>query len=57
MRTQTGIDAEAWKALEDSIIYYYGRPVGSVAALDPEVEPLNYNQCFIRDFVSSALIF
>lgn len=49
--------AEAWKALEDSIIYYYGEPVGTVAARDPDVEALNYNQCFVRDFVSSALIF
>ncbi len=49
--------AEAWKALEDSIIYYCGRPVGTVAARDPDVEALNYNQCFVRDFVSSALIY
>jgi hypothetical protein len=48
---------EARKALENSIIYYRGRPVGTVAALDPEVEALNYNQCFVRDFVSSALVF
>jgi hypothetical protein len=54
---QDDIVAEAWKALEDSIIYYYGRPVGSVAARDPDVEALNYNQCFVRDFVSSALLF
>ena len=57
MRTESNIVAEAWKALEDSIIYYYGRPVGTVAARDPDVEALNYNQCFVRDFVSSALIF
>jgi len=57
MKTQSDIMAEAWKALEDSIIYYYGEPVGTVAARDPDVEALNYNQCFVRDFVSSALIF
>ena len=57
MRIQSDIMAEAWKALEDSIIYYYGEPVGTVAARDPDVEALNYNQCFVRDFVSSALIF
>lgn len=57
MRTESNIVAEAWKALEDSIIYYYGRPVGTVAARDPDVEALNYNQCFVRDFVSSALVF
>lgn len=54
---QDDIIAEAWKALEDSVIYYYGRPVGTVAARDPDVEPLNYNQCFVRDFVSCALLF
>lgn len=57
MRTESNIVAEAWKSLEDSIIYYYGSPVGTVAARDPDVEALNYNQCFVRDFVSSALIF
>lgn len=57
MRIHSDIMAEAWKALEDSIIYYYGEPVGTVAARDPDVEALNYNQCFVRDFVSSALIF
>ncbi len=56
-RVKSDIVAEAWKALEDSVIYYYGRPVGTVAARDPDVEPLNYNQCFVRDFVSSALLF
>ncbi|MFB2920021.1 MULTISPECIES: glycoside hydrolase 100 family protein [Aerosakkonema] len=48
---------EAWSALENSIIYYQGRPVGTIAARDPDVEALNYDQCFIRDFVSSALVF
>lgn len=48
---------EAWLALEKSILYYQGRPVGTVAAYDASVEALNYDQCFVRDFVSSALIF
>lgn len=47
----------AWQALEESIITYRGIPVGTVAARDPEVESLNYDQCFIRDFVSAALVF
>src|SRR5689334_7142564 len=51
------IEEAAWKALEKSIIYYKGRPVGTVAAFDVSVEALNYDQCFVRDFVSSALIF
>lgn len=48
---------EPGKALEASIIYYRGNPVGTVAACDPEVEALNYDQCFVRDFVVSALVF
>ncbi len=55
--TIKSVDEEAWAALEKSILYYQGRPVGTVAAYDVSVEALNYDQCFIRDFVSSALIF
>jgi hypothetical protein len=51
------IESEAWQVLENSILYYQGRPIGTLAAYDPSVEALNYDQCFIRDFVSSALIF
>jgi hypothetical protein len=55
--TITSADQEAWAALEKSILYYQGRPVGTVAAFDVSVEALNYDQCFVRDFVSSALLF
>ncbi|MFQ4145740.1 glycoside hydrolase 100 family protein [Chlorogloeopsis sp. ULAP02] len=48
---------EAWKLLEKSILYYQGRAVGTVAAQDPHLDALNYDQCFIRDFVPSALVF
>lgn len=48
---------QAWEALEHSVIYYQGRPVGTIAACDPDISALNYDQCFIRDFVSSALVF
>ncbi len=48
---------EAWNLLEQSIVYYGDRPVGTVAACDPTVEALNYDQCFVRDFVPSALVF
>jgi glycogen debranching enzyme len=47
----------ARQALEESIIYYGDCPVGTVAAKDPSVEALNYDQCFIRDFVPCALVF
>jgi hypothetical protein len=51
------LQAEAWELLEKSIIYYQGRPIGTVAAQDPESHQLNYDQCFLRDFVPSALVF
>ncbi|MEJ6483452.1 glycoside hydrolase 100 family protein [Nostoc punctiforme UO1] len=51
------MEAEAWELLEESIIYYQGKPIGTVAAHDPESEALNYDQCFLRDFVPSALVF
>lgn len=53
----TNIVMEPGIALEASIIYYRGQAVGTVAACDPEVEALNYDQCFVRDFVVSALVF
>lgn len=51
------IETQAWEALEKSILYYKGIPVGTLAAYDVSVEALNYDQCFVRDFVSSALLF
>ena len=54
---ESDIYETAWQKLLDSIIYYEDRPVGTVAALDTEGEAVNYDQCFIRDFVPSALIF
>ena len=51
------IAAEAWQTLESSIIYYYDRPIGTLAACDYSSPSLNYDQCFIRDFVPAALIF
>ncbi|MBW4649895.1 MAG: glycoside hydrolase 100 family protein [Kastovskya adunca ATA6-11-RM4] len=57
MTTECTIEEEAWAYLEKSIIYYNDRPIGTLAACDPSVESLNYDQCFIRDFVSAALLF
>ena len=56
-RTEKNIVTQAQQLLEEAIIYYRGRPVGTVAARDAEADALNYDQCFIRDFVSSALVF
>ena len=47
----------ATQALEQSILFYKDRPVGTVAARDPEMTALNYNQCFTRDFAVSATAF
>ena len=51
------IEQQANKLLEKSIIYYQKQPVGAVAAADSEREALNYDQCFIRDFIPAALVF
>lgn len=48
---------QAWEALEKSILYFEGQPIGTIAARDPEIAALNYDQCFIRDFISAALVF
>jgi glycogen debranching enzyme len=51
------IEQQANRLLEKSTIYYHNKPVGSVAATDSEREALNYDQCFIRDFIPAALVF
>ncbi|GAY65346.1 hypothetical protein CUMW_240400 [Citrus unshiu] len=48
---------EAWDALRRSLVYFRGKPVGTIAALDSSEEELNYDQVFVRDFVPSALAF
>ncbi|MBW4686737.1 MAG: glycoside hydrolase 100 family protein [Komarekiella atlantica HA4396-MV6] len=57
METKNDLIAEAWTLLDKSIIYYHGRPIGTVAALETGSEAVNYDQCFVRDFVLSALAF
>jgi glycogen debranching enzyme len=47
----------AVKLLNDSIIHYRGEPVGTSAACDPNPVAANYTECFVRDFVPSALVF
>ncbi|MEA5506151.1 glycoside hydrolase 100 family protein [Halotia wernerae UHCC 0503] len=54
---KNALEVEAWKILEKSIVYYHGKPIGTVAAQDPNLDTLNYDQCFLRDFVPSALVF
>lgn len=38
---------EAWEKLKKSFVYFKGKPVGTLAALDPSAEALNYNQVYI----------
>ncbi len=47
----------SWQALENAIIYYRDRPLGTVAARSQEIETLNYDQCFTRDFAIPARSF
>lgn len=54
---QETIEQQANRLLEKSIIYYQQKAVGAVAAADSEREALNYDQCFIRDFIPAALVF
>lgn len=49
--------ADAWDTLRRSLVYFRGRPVGTIAAMDHSEEVLNYNQVFVRDFIPSALAF
>ncbi|KAF7849757.1 hypothetical protein BT93_L0311 [Corymbia citriodora subsp. variegata] len=46
---------EAWERLNKSYVFYKGKPVGTLAAMDPNADALNYNQVFVRDFVPSGL--
>lgn len=40
---------EAWRLLRGSIVKYQGEPVGTVAAADPSVEAVNYDQVNISN--------
>lgn len=57
MKTKSIIKA-AYQILEKSIMYHEGNPIGTVAAISsPDLAAANYEECFIRDFVPSALVF
>ncbi|XP_010067152.2 neutral/alkaline invertase 3, chloroplastic [Eucalyptus grandis] len=52
------IEEEAWDLLRDSVVYYCGSPIGTIAANDPtSSNVLNYDQVFIRDFIPSGIAF
>lgn len=50
---------EAWERLKKSYVYFKGKPVGTLAAMDPNAEALNYNQVnlSIDYFVSVEMIY
>jgi glycogen debranching enzyme len=48
---------EAYELLKHSVFTYRGRPVGTVAACDPDVVAPNYHECFVRDFVPAGFVF
>jgi len=47
----------ARRVLDQSVVFYRGSPVGTSAAVDRTPVAENYRECFIRDFVPSALIY
>ncbi|PQQ06141.1 alkaline/neutral invertase E chloroplastic isoform X1 [Prunus yedoensis var. nudiflora] len=52
------LEDEAWDRLRESMVYYCGSPVGTIAANDPtSSNVLNYDQVFIRDFIPSGIAF
>ncbi|GAB2276865.1 hypothetical protein Dimus_011577 [Dionaea muscipula] len=58
---KVGVDPyenEAWELLRESVVYYCGSPIGTIAANDPaNSSVLNYDQVFIRDFIPSGIAF
>lgn len=52
------IEDEAWELLRESLVYYCGSPIGTIAAKDPtSSNVLNYDHVFIRDFIPSGIAF
>ncbi|NP_001142296.1 alkaline/neutral invertase [Zea mays] len=57
-RKSSSVEDEAWELLQESMVYYCGSPVGTIAANDPnDSDPVNYDQVFIRDFIPSGIAF
>ncbi|KAH1237155.1 hypothetical protein AAZX31_08G141800 [Glycine max] len=55
---RNSIEEEAWDLLRESVVYYCGNPIGTIAAKDPtSSNVLNYDQVFIRDFIPSGIAF
>ncbi len=56
MTQKTSIES-AYEILNRAVVQYRGRSVATVAAVDPALAAENYEECFVRDFVPSALVF
>ncbi|XP_020586580.1 neutral/alkaline invertase 3, chloroplastic-like [Phalaenopsis equestris] len=57
-RKGSSIEDEALHLLQESVVYYCGTPVGTIAAkILTDGSDLNYDQVFIRDFISSGIAF
>ena len=48
---------DAYRILERSVVQFEGAPVGTIASSDPRAPAENYRDCFIRDFVPSAIVY
>ncbi|XVE79293.1 hypothetical protein DITRI_Ditri14bG0046300 [Diplodiscus trichospermus] len=56
--SRKSVEEEAWALLKESIVYYCGNPIGTIAASDTSCSSiLNYDQVFIRDFIPSGIAF
>lgn len=55
-KIDTNINA-AHRLLNQSKLHYQGKVIGTIAAVDPDIIAPNYQECFVRDFVPSALVF
>ncbi|KAF5730782.1 Plant neutral invertase family protein isoform 2 [Tripterygium wilfordii] len=57
-REEIKLEKEGWRLLNDIVVRYCGRLMGTVATNDPaDKQPLNYDKAFILDFVPLALAF
>jgi Alkaline and neutral invertase len=55
-----GLKEIAWKELNQAqyLVYHEGQPLGTKAADVPsDSAAVNYDQCFVRDFVPVALVY
>ena len=57
-KDQSNILEYAYDILERSILYFNSQPIGTIAALESQsLAAANYSECFVRDFIPSALVF